>query len=357
MDLTDLLKYTHKAGASDLHITVGIPPMVRIDGDLQPVEGWPKLMPDHTKALAFSILNKRQQESLGRDLELDLSYGLQQLGRFRVNIYHQRGSLSMAIRVIASRIPAIQELGLPDITKQFAMKDKGLVLVTGPTGSGKSTTIASMIQYINERKACHIITIEDPVEYLFRHGKSMINQRQLHEDTRSFHEALRRVLRQDPDVLLIGELRDQETAETALTLAETGHMVFGTLHTIDSVQTITRIIDIFPPSQQDQIRVQLSFSLVGVVAQQLLPRASGRGRVLAMEVMSALTPIKSMIRENEIHQIYNAIETNAKEGMFTLNASLYRLWREKIITKDVAMNKSNNTKQLQRFMDQGYGRG
>ncbi|MGE0434152.1 MAG: type IV pilus twitching motility protein PilT, partial [Planctomycetota bacterium] len=259
MDLQDLLKYTHKAGASDLHITVGIPPMVRIDGELRPVEGWPRLMPDHTRALAYSILQQRQVDELTAKKELDLSYGLQQLGRYRVNIYQQRGSLAMAIRVIAQRIPSIQELGLPEVIKRFANADRGLVLVTGPTGSGKSTTLAAMIQYINEKKNMHIMTIEDPIEYLYRHQKCMINQRQVHDDTLSFHEALRRVLRQDPDVILIGEMRDKETTEIALTMSETGHLVFGTLHTNDTVQSITRIVDIFPPGQQDQIRIQLSF--------------------------------------------------------------------------------------------------
>lgn len=355
MDLTDLLKYTHKVGASDLHITVGIPPMVRVDGSLHAVEGWPRLMPDHTRALAFSILNQRQIDEFLAKKEMDLSYGMQQLGRYRVNIYNQRGSVAMAIRVIASKIPSIAELGLPEVVKKLSLSDKGLVLVTGPTGSGKSTTIAAMIQYINERKSAHIMTIEDPIEYLFRHSRCMINQRQLHEDTMSLHEALRRVLRQDPDILLIGEMRDLETTEMALTLSETGHLVFGTLHTTDSVQTITRIVDIFPPSQQDQVRVQLSFCLNGVIAQQLLPRATGRGRVLAMEIMNCNSAIRALIRENEVHQMYNAIETSAQEGSFTMNASLLRLWREGLITKDVALNKSTNLKQLMRFMEKYPG--
>ena len=351
MDLTDLLKYTHKVGASDLHITVGIPPMVRVDGVLKPVEGWPKLMPDHTKALSYSILSKEQIRELEKSRELDLSYGLQSLGRYRLNVYFQRGSVGMAIRVISNRIPSIEELGLPPIIKNFALTDKGLVLVTGPTGSGKSTTLAAMIEYINKNRHGHIMTIEDPIEYLYRHNKCVINQRQIHEDTLSFHEALRRVLRQDPDVVLIGEMRDIETVEVALTLAETGHLVLATLHTSDASQTINRIIDIFPSARQDQIRVQLSFVMVGVVSQQLLPRLNGRGRVLSMEILLANSAVRNMIRENEVHQIQNILETSSKEGMFTMNASLVRLWRDKLISKEVAINKSTNPKQLLRLME------
>ena len=357
MDLTDLLKYTHKVGASDLHVTVGIPPMVRVDGILKPVEGWPRLMPDHTKAISYSILSKSQIRELEEKKELDLSYGLQSLGRYRVNIYHQRGSIGMAIRVISNKLPSIEELGLPPILKKLAMTDKGLVLVTGPTGSGKSTSLAAMLEYINQNRSAHIMTIEDPIEFLYRHKKCIINQRQIHEDTLSFHEALRRVLRQDPDIVLIGEMRDLETVEVALTLAETGHLVLATLHTSDAAQTINRIIDIFPPTQQGQIRIQVSFVLVGVVCQQLLPRTNGRGRVLALEIMLANSGVRNMIRENEIQQINNAIETGAREGMFSMNASLLRLYRDGLISKEMAMNKSTNIKQLLRLMERFDKRG
>ncbi|MBX3460477.1 MAG: type IV pilus twitching motility protein PilT [Planctomycetes bacterium] len=350
--LDDLLVFTRRAEVSDLHLTVGVPPVLRIDGQLRAIEGFKPLMPADTRSLAMELLDEKQMVKLEHDRELDLSFGRRGAGRYRLNVYWQRGSIGLAIRVIRSTIPTIDELGLPQITKQFAMSDKGLLLVTGPTGSGKSTTLAAMIQYINQNDSCHIITVEDPIEYLYRHERSIINQRQVGDDTLGFAPALRHILRQDPDVILIGEMRDLETIEAAMTMAETGHLVFATLHTTDAVQTINRIVDVFPTNQQQQARVQLSFVLLGVVAQQLLPRVKG-GRVLAMEILKVNAAARNQIRESEVHQIYTILETGSREGMITMNQWLYNLYIHGEITREVALSRSTNPDQMKRMLQQG----
>jgi twitching motility protein PilT len=352
--LDDLLVFTRRAEVSDLHLTVGVPPVLRIDGQLRAIEGFKPLMPTDTRSLAMELLDEKQMHVLETERELDLSFGRRGAGRYRLNVYWQRGSIGLAIRVIRSTIPTIDELGLPQVTKQFAMSDKGLLLVTGPTGSGKSTTLAAMVQYINQNDSCHIVTVEDPIEYLYRHERSIINQRQVGDDTLSFHQALRHILRQDPDVILVGEMRDLETIEAAMTMAETGHLVFATLHTTDAVQTINRIVDVFPTNQQQQARVQLSFVLLGVVAQQLLPRVKG-GRVLAMEILKVNAAARNLVRENEVHQIYTILETGSREGMITMNQWLYNLYTHGEITKEIALNRSTNTDQMKRMLS-GQGR-
>ena len=355
--LDDLLVFTRRAEVSDLHLTVGVPPVLRIDGQLRAIEGFPPLMPQDTLSLASELLNPEQLAQLEEEREMDLSFGRKGAGRYRLNVYHQRGSIGLAIRVIRSTIPTIDELGLPPITKEFASFDHGLCLVTGPTGSGKSTTLAAMIQYINTTKSKHIVTIEDPIEYLYRHERCIINQRQVHDDTLTFHEALRRVLRQDPDVILIGEMRDQESINAALTMAETGHLVLATLHTSDAVSTVTRIIDVFPTNQQQQARVQLSMVLIGVLAQQLLPRAKGGGRVLVQEILKCNVAARNMIRENEVQQLYSIIETGRGEGMQTMNYSLFELLKRGEITRENALNKSTNIDQMKRMLQKAGGGG
>jgi twitching motility protein PilT len=350
--LDDLLVFTRRAEVSDLHLTVGVPPVLRIDGQLRAIEGFKPLMPADTRSLAMELLDEKQMAKLEGERELDLSFGRRGAGRYRLNVYWQRGSIGLAIRVIRSTIQTIDELGLPQITKQFAMTDKGLLLVTGPTGSGKSTTLAAMIQYINQNDSCHIITVEDPIEYLYRHERSIINQRQIGDDSLGFAQALRHILRQDPDVILIGEMRDLETIEAAMTMAETGHLVFATLHTTDAVQTINRIVDVFPTNQQQQARVQLSFVLLGVIAQQLLPRVKG-GRVLAMEILKVNAAARNQIRESEVHQIYTILETGSREGMITMNQWLYNLFIHGEITREVALTRSTNPDQMKRMLAQG----
>ena len=352
--LDDLLVFTRRAEVSDLHLTVGVPPVLRIDGALRAIEGFKPLMPADTRSLAMELLDEKQMAVLEEERELDLSFGRRGAGRYRLNVYFQRGSIGLAIRVIRSTIPTIDELGLPQITKQFAMSDKGLLLVCGPTGSGKSTTLAAMIQYINQNDSCHIITVEDPIEYLYRHERSIINQRQVGDDTHGFNQALRHVLRQDPDVILIGEMRDLETMDAAMTMSETGHLVFATLHTTDAVQTINRIVDVYPPNQQQQARVQLSFVLLGVVAQQLLPRAKG-GRILAMEILKVNAAARNMIRESDVHQLYTILETGSREGMITMNQWLYNLFMHGEITREVALSRSTNIDQMKRMLQKGGG--
>ena len=350
--LDDLLVFTRRAEVSDLHLTVGVPPVLRIDGQLRAIEGFKPMMPADTRSVAMELLDEKQMHVLETTRELDMSFGRRGAGRYRLNVYWQRGSIGLAIRVIRSTIPTIDELGLPQITKQFAMMDKGLLLVTGPTGSGKSTTLASMIQYINQNDSCHIITVEDPIEYLYRHERSIINQRQIGDDTLGFGPALRHILRQDPDVILVGEMRDLETIDAAMTMAETGHLVFATLHTTDAVQTINRIVDVFPPQQQQQARVQLSFVLLGVIAQQLLPRTKG-GRVLAMEILKVSAAARNMIRESEVHQLYTILETGSRDGMITMNQWLYNLFAHGEITKETALSRSTNMDQMKRMLQQG----
>jgi len=333
MELIDLLNYTIREDGSDLHLAVGVPPMVRIDGLLKPIPSQEVLHPETTKTMVYGILNDAQKQKFEEHLELDFSIGIQKLGRFRVNIHMQRGTVAAAFRVISSKIRSLDELGLPKVVGELALKQKGLILVTGATGSGKSTTLAAMVDLINSSFPCHIITIEDPIEYLHHHKTAVVEQREVIEDTRTFSAALKHVLRQDPDVILIGELRDLETISAALTAAETGHLVLSTLHTNDVVQSIDRIIDVFPPHQQQQVRIQLASVILGIVCQQLIPSAKGRGRVLCAEILVATPAIRALIRENKGHQIYSLLETGRAFQMQTMDFALALLFKKGLIGK------------------------
>lgn len=338
--LYELLELMVKNNASDLHITTGSPPRIRVDGKLVPLN-MPPLSASDTKELCYSILTDAQKHRFEENLELDLSFGIKGLSRFRANIFMQRGAVAAAIRQIPWQIKSFKELGLPDVINELVKKPRGLILVTGATGSGKSTTLAAMIDRINEERADHIITIEDPIEYLHSHKKALINQREVNADTKSFKDALKYVLRQDPDVVLIGEMRDLETIEAALTVAETGHLTLATLHTNTAVQTINRIIDVFPPHQQEQVRVQLSFVLEGIICQQLIPRKTGGGRVLAIEILIPNPAIRNLIREDKIHQIYSMMQTGqARYGMQTMNQSLLELYQKGLISYEDALVRS-----------------
>lgn len=346
MELHDLLNLMVRKKASDLHITVGLAPQLRIDGRLEALTEFPPLTPQDTARLSFSVLSEEQKKKFCEEKELDTSIGIKDLGRFRINMYQQRSSIGMAIRLIPFKIPDLDELGLPKAAKIFSEKTNGLVLITGATGSGKSTTLASMIEYINSRRSSHIISIEDPIEYLHKHKKSTINQRELGTDTASFHDAIKHVFRQDPNIILIGELRDLDTIRGALTLAETGHLIFGTLHTIDAVHAINRMIDVFPAYQQQQVRIQLSMVLVGVIVQQLIPRKDQKGRMLAAEVMNVIPAIQNLIRENNLHQIYSLIQMGKKYEMCTMNQSLAELYNKDMITWEEAYSRSANPQEL-----------
>ncbi|MEA3368984.1 MAG: type IV pilus twitching motility protein PilT [Candidatus Ratteibacteria bacterium] len=327
----DLLNLIVERDASDLHLIVGVPPQLRIDETLIPAD-LDSLSPSMCKEIIYSILSEEQKKRFELKHELDLSFEIPGLSRFRINVYHHRGYVSAAIRRIPLKIFSFDELGLPAVTREIVRKPKGLVLVTGATGSGKSTSLASMIDSINQERHCHIVTVEDPIEYVHQHRKSVVSQREIGSDTYSFANALKYVLRQDPDVILIGEMRDLETVRAAMTIAETGHLVFTTLHTNDAVQTINRIIDIFPSQFQAQIRVQLSFVIQAVFSQQLIPKIGGKGRVLACEVMIATPAIRSLIREAKAHQVYSAVQTGLKEGMQTMNMSLIDLYSRNLIS-------------------------
>jgi twitching motility protein PilT len=349
-NLHQLLKTMVEKGASDLHITTGTAPQLRIDGSLVPLK-MPPLTPADTKQLCYSILTEDQKVRFEQQNEIDLSFGVKNLSRFRANVYMQRGAVAGAFRAIPFRIQSFEELGLPPVMAEFAKKPRGLVLVTGPTGSGKSTTLAAVIDKINTEERCHIITIEDPIEYLHPHKASIVNQREIGADTSSFKAALKYVLRQDPDVVLVGEMRDLETMDAALTISETGHLVFATLHTNGCVQAINRIIDPFPTNQQAQIRATLSFVLEGIVSQQLLPRASGSGRVVAMEVMIPNPGIRNLIREDKVHQIYGIMQVGQeKSGMMTLNQSLARLIKRRLITMEEAIARSADLEELGKML-------
>ena len=338
--LYDLLASMIERKASDLHISTGTPPRIRVDGSLIPMEGQ-SLSPAETKALCYSVLTDAQKHKFEEHNELDLSFGLKGLSRFRANIFMQRGAVAGAFRTIPFEIKSFLELGLPDIVAEIAKKPRGLVLVTGPTGSGKSTTLATIIDKINRERQEHIITVEDPVEFLHSHKKCLVNQREVNSDTFSFKDALKYVLRQDPDIVLIGEMRDLETIEAALTVSETGHLTFATLHTNTAVQSINRIIDVFPPHQQEQIRVQLSFVLEGILSQHLIPKKSGKGRAMAMEILIPTPAIRNLIREEKIHQLYSMMQTGqAKMGMQTMNQSLLHLYEKGDITYEMALSKS-----------------
>jgi len=344
-DIRELLKLTMEMGASDLHLTENTPPVLRIDGRLIRTD-FPPLTREDTKRLVYSILNDIQRETFERDKELDFSLNLPGLDRFRVNVHIQRGSVEAAFRRIPRVIPSFEELGLPPIVEELARKPNGLVLVTGPTGMGKTTTLAAMINLINNERECLIITIEDPIEFVHTNKKAIIKQREVYSDTKSFAEALKRVLRQDPDVIVVGEMRDLETISTTLTAAETGHLVLATLHTPDAPQTVQRIIDVFPPHQQQQVRLQLADCIQGVISQLLLPSASGRGRVLATEIMIGTPAIRNLIREAEIEQIPTLIQTGAQYGMRTMDKSLKELYKKGLITYEVAISKVKNIQEF-----------
>src|SRR6184192_2769309 len=353
--LHQLLKTMVERGGSDLHITTNSPPQIRIDGKLTPLD-MPPLTAPETKQLAYSVLTDAQKHRFEENLELDISFGIKGLARFRANIFNQRGATAAVYRQIPYEILGFKELGLPGVVEEICDRPRGLVLVTGPTGSGKSTTLAAMIDKINRERHEHIITIEDPVEFLHSHKSCLVNQRELHADTHSFSNSLKSALRQDPDVVLIGEMRDLETIESALRIAETGHLTFGTLHTNSAAQTINRIIDIFPPGQQSQIRTQLSLVLEGIVTQTLLPRADGKGRVVALEILVPTPAIRNLIRDDKIHQIYGAMQTGQEKlGMQTMNQSLASLHMKRSITLETAMSASSNRDELQDMINRGVG--
>lgn len=349
MDIGEILKEVLNRDASDLHLAVGVPPVVRIDGHLENLD-YPVLMPNDARELIYSILTQDQRQKLETDWEVDLSYALYGMARFRVNAYFQRGTLSAAFRLVPVGIKTIEELGLPKVLHSFCHKPRGFILVTGPTGSGKSTTLASIIDEINQTRADHIVTIEDPIEFLHTHKRCVVNQREVGTDTKAFPAALRSALRQDPDVILIGEMRDLETIQIALTAAETGHLVFATLHTQDCPQTIDRMIDVFPPHQQEQIRVQIAATLEGIVTQQLLPRAGGKGRGVACEVLLATPAARNLIREGKTHQLYTVMQTGGVAGMQTMNSSLAELVRRGQITKELALRRSSVPDELERLL-------
>ena len=350
LDFADVLLQVLDRRASDLHITAGAKPTVRVRGRLTALDEFPVLTPTDTREIVYSILGNDQRQRLETDWQVDLAYTIPNRARFRVNAYFQRSAIGAAFRLIPSEIVSVDKLGLPPIVHELTKKPRGFVLVTGPTGSGKSTSLASMIDEINETREEHIMTIEDPIEFLHTHKKCIVNQRELGSDAQSFGAALRGALRQDPDVILVGEMRDLETIQTALTAAETGHLVFATLHTQDTPQTIDRIIDVFPPHQQHQVRVQLSVALQGIVTQTLLPTADGSGRVVASEVLIPSPAVRNLIREGKTHQIYSVLQTSASAGMQTMDSSLASLVRAGKITRQLAEQRSTTPEELKRLL-------
>ena len=349
IDFADILIEVSRLGASDLHLTAGSPPMVREQGGLRALD-YPKLSPQDTREIVYSILTNDQRKKLELEWQIDLSYAVPGHGRYRVNAYYQRASIGAAFRLIPQDMPRLEDLHLPSVLMDFARKPRGLVLVTGPTGSGKSTTLAAMIDRINEERHEHILTVEDPIEFLHRHKNCIVNQRELGSDAQSFGLGLKAALRQDPDVILVGEMRDLETISTALTAAETGHLVFATLHTQDTAQTVDRIVDVFPPEQQHQVRVQLSVALQGIVTQQLLPTADGKGRVCAAEVLVPTPAVRNLIREGKTHQIYSALQTGGSHGMQTMDAALVELIRAGKISRELAESRSSTPQELRRLL-------
>ncbi len=355
VSLQQLLKTMVEQGGTDLHVTTNSPPQVRIHGLLVPLQ-MPALNAAETKALVYSVMTDQQKHRFEDNLELDFSFGMKGLARFRANVFLQRGAVAAAFRTIPWEIKSFQELGLPEVIATLSDRPRGLVLVTGPTGSGKSTTLAAMIDKINRERQAHIVTIEDPVEYLHSHKRCLVNQRELGADTKSFPNALRSVLRQDPDVVLIGEMRDLETIECALRIAETGHLTFATLHTNSASQTINRIIDVFPANQQPQVRSQLSLVLEGILCQSLLPHVNGHARVLAMEILVPNSAIRNLIREDKVHQIYSMMQTGqAQHGMQTFNQSLATLYFRRQISMQIALDVSHNPEELQEMINRGVG--
>jgi twitching motility protein PilT len=350
LDFAEILLTVVRQKASDLHITAGSPPMLRVRGSLVAMEGMPSLTPTDTREIVYAILNSTQRQRLETDWQLDFAYSVPGVGRYRVNAYFQRGTIGAAFRLIPTETVPIEKLGMPPVIREFAKKPRGIVLVTGPTGSGKSTTLASLINEINETRDEHILTIEDPIEFLHQHKRCIVNQRELGQDAPSFALALKAALRQDPDVILVGEMRDMETIGTALTAAETGHLVFATLHTQDAPQTIDRIIDVFPPAQQGQIRAQLAIGLQGVVTQTLLPTADGQGRAVAAEVLVPTAGVRNLIREGKTHQIYSLIQTGGQYGMQTMDASLASLVRAQRISMATAESRSSQPAELRKLV-------
>ena len=353
LHVNDLLERVVDLGGSDLHLTAGIPPAVRVHGDITSLTEFPVMTASEIRRMIYAILTQKQRERFENDLELDTSHSVPNLGRFRVNVFLQRDSVGSVMRVIPFNVVPFEKLGLPQSALQFAHLPRGLVLVTGPTGSGKSTTLASMIDIVNSTKRCHIMTVEDPIEFLHRHKAAVVNQREVGEDTYSFAAALKHVLRQDPDVILVGEMRDLETISTALTAAETGHLVFATLHTQDAPQSVDRIIDVFPAHQQQQVRTQLAAALQGIVTQQLLPTADGRGRAVAAEVLVATPAVRNLIREGKTHQIYSAMQAGGKFGMQTMDTSLAGLVKKGVISMEIALERCANESDLRRLMGGG----
>jgi twitching motility protein PilT len=356
--LSDLLKRMVDIGASDLHITINSPPRIRLHGELKPLDNLPPLGPVDTKQLAYSVLTDSQKHRFEENLELDFSFGIKNLARFRGNVFNQRGAVAGSFRLIPAEIKSFEQLRLPPLLGTLCEKPRGLVLVTGPTGSGKSTTLATMLDLINKARHEHIITIEDPIEFVHSHKKCLVNQREVHSDTHSFANALRAALREDPDIVLIGEMRDLETIESALRIAETGHLTFATLHTNSAASTINRIIDVFPSHQQSQVRAQLSMILEGILCQALLPKADGRGRILATEILIPNPAIRNLIREDKIHQIYSAMQLGQEKfGMQTFNQALYSLYSERLITLETALSSSSYVDELQDMIDRGSATG
>jgi twitching motility protein PilT len=351
-----LLKKLIELGGSDLHLTTNTPPQVRVDGHLRPLEEVRALTSSDTKALAYSVLTDAQKHRFEEALELDFSFGVRGLSRFRANLFNQRGAVGAVFRAIPYEIKSFDMLGLPPVVSQLCDKPRGLILVTGPTGSGKSTTLAAMLDKVNRERHEHIVTIEDPIEFLHSHKSCIVNQREVGADTRGFAEALRTALRQDPDVVLVGEMRDLETIESALRIAETGHLTFATLHTNSAASTINRIIDVFPASQQSQIRAQLSLVLEGILCQSLIPRSDGRGRAMALEILVPNPAIRNLVREDKVHQIYSMMQTGqGKHGMQTFNQALASLYHKRLISMEVAMQRSSNADELRELIEHGAG--
>jgi twitching motility protein PilT len=354
--LPDLLRKMTEAGGSDLHLTTNSPPQIRVHGHLRPIEGYRPLSAAETKQLAYSVLTDAQKHRFEENLELDFSFGLKGMSRFRANLYNQKGAVGAVFRAIPYEIKSFENLGLPPVVKDLCSKPRGLVLVTGPTGSGKSTTLASMIDKINQDRHEHILTIEDPIEFLHQHKNCLVNQREVNADTHGFANALKSALRQDPDVVLVGEMRDLETIEMALRIAETGHLTFATLHTNSAASTINRIIDVFPAEQQAQVRTQLSLVLEGILCQALLPKAQGGGRCMALEILIPNAAIRNLIREDKIHQIYSMMQTGQdKFGMQTFNQALASLYQKRQISLETAMGRSSNTDELKDLIERGAG--